>query len=153
MYVPVNHNKSEIVHRCFFLIFTSSAVSVTHNHQCQVITLFQSPWAPNFLLCVGLLLLDMCPPWSVVNRHNVAPSDKASWPVQVSVNFRNFLFKGMNLWSCSSLNTGTPCGWSLCTPCVCCHSLCRFMCVWVLLYLEDSFFGARSSGCFSLFSV
>ena len=63
---------------------------------------------------------------------------KQIFPLHVRFSFRNFLFRGENLWLCPSLNTESSFGLSLCIPFTCCLSLCRFICVTVLLCMEDT---------------
>jgi hypothetical protein len=58
---------------------------------------------------------------------------KQFFPLPVMFNFRDFLFRVENSWLCSSFNTGSSFGLSLCIPCACCLSLCSS-------YMHESFY-------------
>ena len=88
--------------------------------------------------CVGLLLLDMDSLSSVVNISNETPLEKNIFLLPASFNFSNFLIHVKNLCLCPR-NTVTQSVLNLCTPCVCCYNLGRFISALVLLYLENCF--------------
>lgn len=90
-------------------------------------------------VCVCCLLLGLEPTLKCGLYAQWTPLEKTDifHPNQLSVGDR-LLIRNGSLYLLLPLSTGTLSGLSLCRPYACCHSLCEFIFVLVLLCLEDT---------------